>query len=129
MKKIILGLLIALMAFAFMGCPTVYDTEYDEAKNVYYVGDSNDWKWDKMACSGNIFTITVTVEEDDTFKLTPNENWDEEWNDANLDLANSSAAASLTKTEEFGKYKTTFAEAGTYTITMDLSTELYTISK
>ena len=44
MKKIILGLLIALMAFAFMGCPTVYDTEYDEAKNVYYVGDSNDWK-------------------------------------------------------------------------------------
>ena len=74
MKKIVFGLLIALMAFAFMGCPTVYDEEYALAKNVYYVGDSNDWVWEKMDCTGNIFTITVTVEEDDTFKLTPNEN-------------------------------------------------------
>lgn len=129
MKKICLVLLIAVLALSFMGCPTTYEEEYDPAKNVYYVGDSNEWAWDPMTFDGTNYVISVTVEEDDTFKLTPAQNWAAEWNNANYDEANSSASASITKTEEFGKYKTTFADAGTYTITMNLTTELYTISK
>ena len=98
--------------------------------SAFYVGDSNDWRFEQMEdCNGGVYKITVTVEAGSSFKLTPNENWKEEWNDANLDLANSSAAEFLTKVEEFGKYKTAFAEAGTYTITMDINTELYTVSR
>ena len=42
MKKIIYTLLIALLAFAFMGCPTVYEENYDLTVNVGdIIGDFN----------------------------------------------------------------------------------------
>lgn len=133
MKKLIFGLLVAFVALSFMGCPTTYeDGKYEYASaTAYYVGDSNDWKWEKMEYDfgTGLCVIEVEVKAGATFKITATEGWDMEWNNANLDESCVNAEFLDDPVEEFGKYKTCFADAGKYKISMDVATEKYTIEK
>ena len=132
MKKIIFGLLIAFVALSFMGCPTTYEEDYEYASaTAYYVGDSNDWKHEKMEYdfgTGLCF-IEVEVKAGATFKLTATAGWDVEWNNANLDESCANAEFLDDPVEEYGKYKTCFAHAGKYKIRMNVAAEKYTIEK
>ena len=78
MKKIIFGLLIAFVALSFMGCPTVYEKDYEYASaTAYYAGSSNDWTFDLMAFNeaNGKCEIEVEVVEGDNFKLTATDSW------------------------------------------------------
>lgn len=133
MKKNIFGLLVAFVALSFMGCPTVYeDTKLEYAKaTAYYAGSSNDWTFDLMEFNeaNGKCEIEVEVVEGDNFKLTATDSWSIEWTNANLDESCANADFLDDPIEEYGKYKTCFAEAGKYKISMDVTAEKYTIEK
>lgn len=133
MKKIIFGLLIAFVALSFMGCPTTYeDGKYEFATaTAYYAGSSNDWTFDKMEYdeSTGKCVIEVEVVAGDNFKITATAAWTTEWTNANLDESCVNADFLDDPIEEFGKYKTCFADAGKYKISMDVAAEKYTIEK
>ena len=133
MKKIIFGLLIAFVALSFMGCPTTYEEDYEYASaTAYYVGDSNDWKHEKMEYdfgTGLCF-IEVEVNAGATFKITPAPDWNSgEWNNDNLDESCANAEFLDDPVFEMSKYKTCFADAGKYKISMNVATDKYTIEK
>lgn len=133
MKKIVSILFVALIALAFMGCPTTYDTDYDLATSkAYLVGTHNEWAFDLMEYDFATGTASLEAEFEagGRFKITPEPNWDNgEYNDANLDESCLNADFLDDPYDEFGKKVTMFAEAGKYKITFNFTDETYTIEK
>lgn len=112
MKKIVSILFVALIALAFMGCPSVYEEEYDYANPVAYIAGSAlkvDGKalteWDpasgKMTynpVTGYIELDNVEIPAESEWKVVETTNWgspcvtladsSKDWGEANGDDPN-----------------------------------------
>lgn len=126
MKKIVFGLIVAMLALSFMGCPTTYDETYDYASpSAYIIGNMTDSNWATWieapyneATGLNVLTRTMAA--GDTFKFTPQQNWTTEWGFAALDEATAKAdfieaGASVDPL----KANIVITEAGTYTFSVN----------
>jgi hypothetical protein len=141
MKKIVLGLLIALMAFAFMGCPTVYDDiDYDNGSVVYYgakakVNGKDSAEWGVGDANGKFTWNTDTMSHEATIEFTAGHAWSLYINGAQgkgdeivekfvvgKDLLD-------TKDNGFGGLNVITKAAGTYKLSMNLVKGEYSIVK
>ena len=141
MKKIVLGLLIALMAFAFMGCPTVYDDiDYDNGSVIYYgaaatVNDKASAEWCVKDPNGVFKWNTDTMSHEATIVFTEGHQWSLYINGAQAkgdeivkkfvvgkDLLD-------TKDNGFGGLNVVTKAAGTYKLSMNLVKGEYSIVK
>ena len=105
MKKIIYTLLVAVLAFSFMGCPSVYeDLKFEEKvpTPAYIQGDMTDNKAVAMEVDGDVATYTFKYSVKDhnawngepgtvNFKVSPEKdgdglNWPLAWSNAKLTL-------------------------------------------
>lgn len=133
MKKLIFGLLVAFVALSFMGCPTTYeDGKYEYASaTAYYVGSSTEWAFKQMEYdeATGLNVIEVEVVAGDNFKITPAASWDIQWDNTCLDESCANADFLDDPIPEFEYFKTCFADAGKYKISMNVAEEKYTIEK
>lgn len=133
MKKIFSIIASFLIVAAFSSCNLTNKGDYEYARaEAYFAGDANNWEFDLMeydeATGKNTIEITV-AKSGETFKLLPQAAWGLEWDNANIDESMKDADFLDDPTPEYGKYKTTFADAGKYKIIMDVAAEKYTIEK
>ena len=134
MKKIIFGLLVAFVALSFMGCPTTYEDgkfEYATA-TAFYIGSSTNWTdWLEMKYdeATGLNVVEVEVKAGDNFKLTSKASWDKQWDNTNLDESCANADFLDDPIPEYGQFKTCFADAGKYKISMNVAAEKFTIEK
>jgi hypothetical protein len=141
MKKIVLGLLIALMAFAFMGCPTVYDDiDYDNGSVVYYgakakVNGKDTADWGVGDANGKFTWSTDTMSHVATIEFTEGHQWSLYINGAQgkgdeiVEKFVVGKDLLETKDNGFGGLNVVTKAAGTYKLSMDLVKGEYSIEK
>ena len=141
MKKIVLGLLIALMAFAFMGCPTVYDDiEYDNGSVIYYgyaanVNGKDCADWVVADANGKFKWNNDTMSHEATIVFNAEHQWSLYINGAQAKgdeiVEKFVVGKDLLDTIDngFGGLNVVTKAAGTYKLSMDLVKGEYSIEK